>query len=208
VYAARASPTDRPNAAAFTLLELAVVVIIIAALAAIAVPRLIAGAGRARLRQVHANTVILQRAIDLYTTEHDGLTPAHDPDGRIDPDVKPFVERLLGRTDALGVVAPHGTLGPYLRSWPVNTLSACAWVRLDGPAAPQGCSWRFETAASRLSADHASGGACVSGHSAGAPQAPHQAGQGGQTVPVVPVVPGGTGGTGDQLGAPVDLGTN
>lgn len=186
----------------FTLVELAVVVVIIAVLAAVAAPRLSAGADRARLRQVHANTVVLQRAIDLYTTEHDGLTPAHAPDGQIDPDVQAFVDRLLGRTDASGVVSPSGPLGPYLRNWPINPLATCAWVRLNGPLTPQGCSWRFRTDTGRLGADHTSGEPCIFAHQASPPTPPDLGGQSGPTVPTAPTVPGGTG---NQMQAPAGL---
>lgn len=138
----------------FTLLELVVVVVVIGVLAAVAVPRFASATGNAQLRRLHADTATLQQAIDLYTVEHDGLTPAHEGVDKLTTDESVFRGRLLDRTDAAGEVTETGLFGPYLRSWPLNPMTQCQALRIDGAEAGQDCGWHFDSTRSLIRSDH------------------------------------------------------
>lgn len=144
-------PTIPP---AFSLIELVIVVVIVGVIAAIAVPRLTAASERVRLRQVEADAAALQRAADLYAAEHADRTPAHRPDGTVDTDAQSLIRRLLRRTTDTGSISPTGLFGPYLKSWPKNPFPVCRLVRIDGPAPPKNCAWRFDSATGRFTPDH------------------------------------------------------
>ncbi|MDX2130813.1 MAG: prepilin-type N-terminal cleavage/methylation domain-containing protein [Planctomycetota bacterium] len=139
---------------AFTLLELVVVVVVLGLIVAIAIPRVSRGAENAMLRRLHADTIALQTAIDLYAAEHDGRSPAFDPDGNIDTDHGAIAARLTGRTDARGNLTPAGRFGSYLRSVPQNPYTVCPSIRIDGTTTPQDCSWRLDTAKNTVRSDH------------------------------------------------------
>lgn len=64
------------NKRAFTLVELLVVVMILAALAAIAVPRMISGATNAKIHSCETNVDLLNTQIELYYADN-GSWPAN-----------------------------------------------------------------------------------------------------------------------------------
>lgn len=139
----------------FTLVELVIVVVILGVLAAVAIPAAGSAGRQARLRSLHADTRELQTAIERYAAEHQGLTPAHGPDGSVDGSGDEFARRLTELTDDLGQSGVGAIFGPYLREVPRNPFSGCGSVRIDGDAAAQHCSWRFDTARGTIRADHA-----------------------------------------------------
>ena len=145
-------PVESPHG--FTLLELVIVVVILGVIAAIAMPRFASATGTATLRRLHADTATLQQAIDLYTVEHDGLTPAHDGPSKPTADEGVFKQRLLGRTDAIGEASEDGLFGPYLLTWPVNPMTKCQSLRIDGAEAGQDCAWHFDSSRSLIRSDH------------------------------------------------------
>ena len=140
------------------------VVVIIGVIAAIAVPRLGAGAGRARERTARTNEAALQRAVDLYMAEHEGRSPAEPTGGSGFSDAELFALRLMMPTSVTGEVEAAGEFGPYLSVWPRNPMSRCQATRIDGAATPQGCAWWYESARSRVRADHAGAFCPDSGH--------------------------------------------
>lgn len=95
----------------FTLVELLIVVLILAALAAIAVPRIGASAANARIRACETNVSIVNSQIELYTA-NEGSAPAvigdvtgnvaYFPDGA---PVCPFATAYV--IGANGHVTPH-----------------------------------------------------------------------------------------------------
>ena len=139
---------------AFTLLELVVVVIVIGVIAAIAMPRFASATSNANLRRLHGDTHTLQVAIDLYVIEHDGLTPAHGEDGKLSTSEEDFRKRLLEPTDVTGALIKDGAMGPYLRSWPLNPLTLCQSLRIDGAEAGQDCGWHYDSERRIIRSDH------------------------------------------------------
>ncbi|MBX3405134.1 MAG: prepilin-type N-terminal cleavage/methylation domain-containing protein [Phycisphaeraceae bacterium] len=137
---------------AFSLVEVAVVIIIIGIIGAIAVPRLTGAAVRTRIGTLRANIAVLDRAAEMYAAEHAGRCPACDSSGSIDPDGDGLAARLLDVTAESG--APGGHLGPYLLRLPPNPFNGLATVRIDGAAAGAGThGWRYDSALRSFRAD-------------------------------------------------------
>ena len=146
------------GARGFSLLELVIVVVIIGVIAAIAIPRMGSTAENSGNTAAAASTAELQRAIELYATEHLELSPASDPDGSVNTDSKAFVQRLLHSTDDVGNVDPAGLYGPYLRTWPPNPVNGKRTLRIGGAAAGTGADgWRFDPPTRTIAPDHAAG---------------------------------------------------
>lgn len=138
----------------FSLLEVVVVVAIVGVISAIAIPRLAGAVENARFRSLKMNQTTLENAIERYTAEHEGLTPAHATDGSIDADIQRFIDRLTKRTTQAGAIDVSGDFPPYLAGWKSNPFTPCAAVRIDGDESPSDCSWRFDTAKRLLRPDH------------------------------------------------------
>ena len=96
----------------FSLLEVIIVMAILAILAAIALPRLSRGSRGASDAALEEDLVALQKAIDLYATEHDGQFPSADN----------IAKQLTQYTNRQGQAqATKDTLhiyGPYLHAIP------------------------------------------------------------------------------------------
>lgn len=137
---------------AFSLVEAAIVVVIIGIVAAIAVPRMGAAAVRARIGSLRANLAALDRAAEMYAAEHAGRCPAHDSAGTLDTSGEALAARLLGATHESG--APGGWLGPYLLRVPPNPFNGLSTVRVDGAPAGAGThGWRYDSATRSFRAD-------------------------------------------------------
>ncbi len=105
--------TDRSHPRrAFTLLELAIVMVITIVLSAVAIPRISRGAEGASLMALRNDRKVIQRAIDHYTVEHGGQPPAGSR----------IMEQLTQYTDLEGNTSPTPTTqhiyGPYLHKVP------------------------------------------------------------------------------------------
>ena len=59
-----------------TLVELLIVVLILAALSAIAIPRITQSAQNAKIKACHTNIDVINSSIELYAADHDGKYPA------------------------------------------------------------------------------------------------------------------------------------
>jgi prepilin-type N-terminal cleavage/methylation domain-containing protein len=148
----------------FTLVELVIVVVIIGIIAAVAVPRMSRGSEAAKASTTAANLALLQKAIDNFTAEHSGLTPAQNTDGSASIDFDRFAKLLLQRSDESGNPNESGYMGPYLSTFPTNPFTLCKRMRFDGTAAVQNCSWRYVSATATVYADHdGTGGLCKVG---------------------------------------------
>ena len=128
----------------FSLVELVIVVVILAIIGAIAIPRLSRGAEGAAESALIANLAALRNAIDLYTTEHEGLLPTEAD----------FVNQMVQYSDLQGNTnaAKGGTFiyGPYLRAippLPVNGSNAVAGAKGDtgvAGAPAVGIAWIYD----------------------------------------------------------------
>lgn len=146
------SITKAPRA--FSLIELVIVVVIIGIIGAIAVPRISSSAENAAKAAVVADRAVLQRAIDLYETEHGGVLP-HVGAGTI----KIFYFRLLKTTDEDGTVNDaSGIFGPYINGIPVNRHNGFNTIRIGSTAAGANThGWRYDTVSGLIEPDHLSG---------------------------------------------------
>jgi len=138
----------------FSLVELVIVVVIIGIISAIAIPRMSSAADNAAKNAVIGNQSILQRAIDLYTVEHEGVLPSAGS-----PVMKVYYFRLIKKTDLNGTVNDAtGIYGPYINGIPANTINGLATIRLDGAAAGANThGWRYDTTTGRIEPDHTAG---------------------------------------------------
>ena len=98
---------------AFTLIEVLIVVVIMAILAATIIPQFTDSTKDAKASTVKFNLATLRSQIQLYRTQHNGLNPSAT-----------LVE-LTKATDATGAQGTGATFvyGPYLREIPFNPFS-------------------------------------------------------------------------------------
>jgi general secretion pathway protein G len=138
----------------FSLVELVIVVVIIGIIGAIAIPRMSSSAENAARAAVIADQAVLQRAVDLYETEHGGVLPHVGA-----ATAKVFYFRLIKTTDYDGTVNEStGIYGPYINGLPTNRHNGLATIRRDGAAAGANThGWRYDTTTGAVEADHTSG---------------------------------------------------
>ena len=106
--------------AAFSLVELIVVLVVIGVLAAIAIPRFSRGAEQAGPRTTERDLAILQKQIEVYAIEHAGVYTAFNGDGTNAAHTEgAFLAQLMRYTDCDGIVSDTRSgrfrFGPYLR---------------------------------------------------------------------------------------------
>ncbi len=153
-----------PRRAAFSMIELVIVIAIIGIIAGIAVPRMSRASITARENALVSNVSLLQSAIDRYTAEHAGLSPGHDAGGSVTASGATFALRLTGRTDESGAAQAGGLYGPYLRSVPANPINGLRTVRVGGVAAGANThGWRYDPGSQTILSDHGDGGALGGG---------------------------------------------
>jgi len=108
---------------AFTLVEILIIVVILAIIAAIIVPQFATANDEAKEASLVSTIKILRRQIALYRVEHNGNGPHVGP--LLPPPTSeeklgvPF-RRLTERTDIAGNLDPNGPYGPYINDWPGN----------------------------------------------------------------------------------------
>ncbi len=138
----------------FSLIELVIVVVIIGIIGAIAIPRMSSSADNAARNAVIGDQAALQRALDLYEIEHEGVM-AHVGAANI----KTFYFRLIQRSDLDGTVNDStGIYGPYINGIPTNKINGLSTIRRDGAAAGANThGWRYDTATGRIEPDHLAG---------------------------------------------------
>lgn len=107
----RHTPAKR-HARGFSLIELVIVVVIVGIIAAIAVPRMSRGSEGATASALEADLTVLNKAVDLYATEHGGAYPSAGG----------VTVQLTTQTDVNGNLWSDGSgkvpYGPYLRAVP------------------------------------------------------------------------------------------
>lgn len=137
----------------FSLVELVIVVVIIGIIGAIAIPRMSSAAESAARNAVIGDQSALQRAIDLYTVEHEGVLPHVGA-----ATIKTFYLRMLKKTDLDGTVNASGIYGPYINGLPPNKINGLATWRRDGALAGANThGWRYDTTTGQIEPDHLAG---------------------------------------------------
>ncbi len=151
----------------FTLIELLIVVIIIAILAAIAIPQFSNTSSDAQESALDANLATVRSAIELYRVQHNNRYPSVAVSsggetacttaggvlgtGAINTEAA-FRDQLTGYSNLAGqtctVSATGFIYGPYLRTMPaepINNNTAIAIVTTAGAAEPSAATggWRF-----------------------------------------------------------------
>jgi prepilin-type N-terminal cleavage/methylation domain-containing protein len=159
----------------FSLVELLIVVIILAILAAIVVPQFTDTTNDARASAVDSNLAVMRSSIELYRQEHgvypgdlasSGATcPAGSAAGTGAADTgQAFADQLTRYTNITGqsCTGTNATfnLGPYLREVPVNPANNLATVEivttgiLGGLPAPNNShGWVFDVVSGEVAAD-------------------------------------------------------
>jgi prepilin-type N-terminal cleavage/methylation domain-containing protein len=115
----------------FTLVEILIVVVIMAILAATIIPQFSDSTTDAKVSNSKFNLHTLRAQIETYRASHNGLSPSAD------------LSELLTRTDATGAKMPTGGVaanypyGPYMRALPTNPFTNAATVKTitNDPAA-------------------------------------------------------------------------
>jgi prepilin-type N-terminal cleavage/methylation domain-containing protein len=148
------SHPTRQSRSAFSLIELVIVVVIIGIIGAIAIPRMSSSAENAAVAAVLADQATLQRAVDLYEVEHEGVMIHTGASNMIE-----FYFRLLKHTDLDGTVNdPAGEYGPYINTIPTNRHNGKPTIRIDGAAAGANThGWRYDSTSGVIEADHLAG---------------------------------------------------
>lgn len=123
----------RARTAGFTLVELLIVVIILAVLAAVVIPNFNGTSLASKEAALQANLQAMRQAIALYRVQHNEIYPGQAGWAE-------FVTQLTSKTNAAGAVGT-GTYGPYLRTGiPDNpfTDSNDGKIAATLPAGPSG----------------------------------------------------------------------
>ncbi len=140
---------------AFTLIEVLIVVIIMAVLAAVIIPQFIAPTEDAKTSTLSHNIHVLRSQIELYRTNHQGNYPPIQNDG---------LPQLTLATNSLGDSGPSGPMypnGPYIVVMPPNPFDGSAKVTAVAtpgvePAAVVGGlgGWQYDTSDGAIWPNH------------------------------------------------------
>jgi prepilin-type N-terminal cleavage/methylation domain-containing protein len=136
----------RKNRSAFTLVEVLIVVVIMAILAATIIPQFTDSTKEAKASTSRFNLHTLRSQIELYKAHHNGAVP--DP-----------LTDLTIATDADGNTP--GEFGPYVREIPVNpfsntnTVTATTATQASPPAAATGGGWLYNATTGDIFIDDA-----------------------------------------------------
>lgn len=139
----------------FTLIEVLIVVVIMAILAATLIPKFGNASKDAATSTGQYNVHSLRNIIGLYRTHHGGVSPTGANN----------LDQLLNATDLTGTIGTPGDkypYGPYLRTLPVNPFTNSAKVTLfTGPGLPtasgaKDAGWIYRPATGDLWLDEAS----------------------------------------------------
>jgi len=150
---------------AFTLVEILIVVVILAVLAAIVIPQAGKATTAAKDSAIAHDLQMLRRYILIYKGQHLEVAPGY-PNGATDqtPTEQAFVEQITMASNFNGQTAAKGTpgfdFGPYLMRIPKNHFSDKVTIEMlangqDFPADADGShGWIYKAATSEIRADN------------------------------------------------------
>lgn len=119
----RKTRRERPRGG-FTLVEIMIVIVLLAILAMLTVPRILSAQDEAKESALATDVQMLRRQIELYKIQHMGRAPHVDQFGQ--KDIDNMKARMLGRTDPDGQINASGPCGPYMNDWPENPFCDAA----------------------------------------------------------------------------------
>jgi prepilin-type N-terminal cleavage/methylation domain-containing protein len=134
----------RKRTRAFTLVEVLIVVLVLAILAAIVIPQLSGASARGRASMLADDVRLLRSQIQVYKAQHN--VPPGYPNGnptraataQAFNDQMTLLTNATGTTAALTADANIYMYGPYMQMIPVNPVNGLAtvWIIADGAAFP------------------------------------------------------------------------
>lgn len=127
----------------FTLVEILIVVVLLAVLAAVVIPSIGNSATAARETTLAMDVSLLRRFIQVYAGQHLEVAPGY-PDGNrsLSPMEDAFVRQATASSNSQGQTAARGTAGfpwgPYVSNIPPNPFNKRVTIRMlaDGDAFP------------------------------------------------------------------------
>ena len=139
---------NRTRRTGFSLIELVIVIVILAVISAIALPRISRGAKAADESALGQNLSVLRSAVELYSAEHGGTFPGAD--GQVDT----LINQLTKYSDKSGTTADAKNsatgiiYGPYLHRIPTLTVGANGGkatiaMQAAGPTVGGGTGWVY-----------------------------------------------------------------
>lgn len=144
--------------AAFTLVELMIVIVILGIMAMVVVPHYVSATNSSRGAALADQVRIFREAANVYRAQHMGQWPGIDQSGAIAGTSSLFVSQLTTYTDAKGAANPTKTAayeyGPYLPSLPANPISGQKTVTIvtaSGTPVPDDSSgWFYQPSTGKL----------------------------------------------------------
>jgi len=135
---------QRSTRSAFTLVEVLIVVVIMAILAATIIPQFTDSTKDAKESTSKFNLHTMRSQIELYKAHHNGILPSAD------------LAELIKATDADG--ADGGPFGPYMREIPANPFTNSKTVTSTGDNPPTsataGAGWLYNPTTGGIWIDH------------------------------------------------------
>jgi prepilin-type N-terminal cleavage/methylation domain-containing protein len=133
----------------FTLIEVLIVVVIMAILAATIIPQFSTSTEDAKASQLEFNLHTLQSQIQLYQIQHNGAYPTIQTSD---------LPQLTSRTQANGTIDAAGPLGPYIAGGelPLNPLTNARTVAASTDGSTKtGGGWLYNATTGEIWADDA-----------------------------------------------------
>ena len=135
---------------AFTLIEILIVVVIMAVLAAAIIPQFTDSTDDAKESTALFNLATLRSQIQMYRAQHGGANPDN------------ALAKLTSKTKADGTISSTGEFGPYLPMIPENPISGSNAIKVITTAAPAGTDvtaadaggWIFSSDTGQIWLDH------------------------------------------------------
>ncbi len=128
----------------FNLIELVIVVVIIAVIGAIAIPKVSRGAPGVNDSALIQELSSMRSALDYYATDHGGTFPSSSS-------AAGFVDQLTQFTDASGEAQPTRdsthVYGPYLKCFPnlpVGRNAGVSTITVTGPVGTGNFAWYYD----------------------------------------------------------------